>query len=558
MGTVSLISAAQYLRTSTDEQRHSLANQCEAIERYAQQHGFVITNSYVDAGRSGLVIGARKALQKMLRELTSGLAGFKAILVYDVSRWGRFQDCDEAAHYEFLCRQCGVTVHYCAEPFANNVTAHSSIIKALKRTMAGEFSRELGERGYAGKRRAVLSGSRPGGPAGYALRRMAITSDGKTRRRLRPGQSKPFPTDQVTLVHGPKHEVAVVRQLFSRFIEGKGKIGPLDLARWLNLRRIPTEEGTSWTRHKVWGILSNPKYTGRLVWGRTTQRLRTRTKPQPENTWAVHERAFKPIVDARSFAQAQQLLRQRSNRRIPEKALIAEMQRLLAKYRRLSEALVDERGAYKICTYRRHFGSLRRAYDVAGFRYPANVFANTAKTTKTCAVRDNVLRRLLSLFPRQMQAFRFRQATRRSNLLFRGRFKLYVWMARQYRSGRYGKRWRLMISQRENDGLTLLCLLDADNEAPESFYLFSAFDLRCWQYSFGPSDNLLSRGIRLEDLSQLCSAAEKTLIANAIPVPALDLSGLKKPLLQYQRSGGARDRLFAATPGERSRKQPRQ
>jgi hypothetical protein len=24
--------------------------------------------------------------------------------VYDVSRWGRFQDPDEAAHYEFLCK----------------------------------------------------------------------------------------------------------------------------------------------------------------------------------------------------------------------------------------------------------------------------------------------------------------------------------------------------------------------------------------------------------------------------------------------------------------------
>jgi hypothetical protein len=57
---------------------------------------------------------------------------------YDVSRWGRFQDTDEAAHYEFLCKSAGVPIHYCAEAFANDGTLPSLIMKALKRTMAGE------------------------------------------------------------------------------------------------------------------------------------------------------------------------------------------------------------------------------------------------------------------------------------------------------------------------------------------------------------------------------------------------------------------------------------
>jgi hypothetical protein len=57
---------------------------------------------------------------------------------------GRFQDTDEAAHYEFLCKRSGVPIHYCAEPFANDGTVPSSILKTLKRTMAAEYSRELG------------------------------------------------------------------------------------------------------------------------------------------------------------------------------------------------------------------------------------------------------------------------------------------------------------------------------------------------------------------------------------------------------------------------------
>ena len=50
----------------------------------------------------------------------SGRADFTAILVYDVSRWERFQDADESAYYEFLCKEAGITVHYCAEQFEND------------------------------------------------------------------------------------------------------------------------------------------------------------------------------------------------------------------------------------------------------------------------------------------------------------------------------------------------------------------------------------------------------------------------------------------------------
>jgi hypothetical protein len=35
----------------------------------------------------------------------SGAASFDVILVYDVSRWGRFQDADESAYYEYLCKR---------------------------------------------------------------------------------------------------------------------------------------------------------------------------------------------------------------------------------------------------------------------------------------------------------------------------------------------------------------------------------------------------------------------------------------------------------------------
>ncbi len=58
------------------------------------------------------------------------------MLVYDVSRWGRFQDCDESAFYEYLCRRAGIRVEYCMEEFRNDGTPISAVLKVLKRVMA--------------------------------------------------------------------------------------------------------------------------------------------------------------------------------------------------------------------------------------------------------------------------------------------------------------------------------------------------------------------------------------------------------------------------------------
>jgi glyoxylase-like metal-dependent hydrolase (beta-lactamase superfamily II) len=135
--------AAQYLRMSTELQQYSIANQSAAIALYAAAHDIGIIHSFVDEGKSGTTIKKRKGLQELLRVVQSGEADFDQILVYDVSRWGRFPDSDESAHYEYLCKQAGIAVHYCAEQFDNDNSTASNLLKALKRAMAGEFSREL-------------------------------------------------------------------------------------------------------------------------------------------------------------------------------------------------------------------------------------------------------------------------------------------------------------------------------------------------------------------------------------------------------------------------------
>ena len=169
-----MIRAAQYLRMSTEHQKYSLQNQAATIADRATQRGYSVVMTYSDAAKSGVTIRKRDGLKRLIEDVVTGDPGFSIILVYDVSRWGRFQDTDEAAHYEFLCRASGVQVEYCAESFSNDGSIASSLMKALKRSMAAEYSRELSEKVRRGQACLAGMGFWQGGQPGYGLRRMLL------------------------------------------------------------------------------------------------------------------------------------------------------------------------------------------------------------------------------------------------------------------------------------------------------------------------------------------------------------------------------------------------
>ena len=91
--------AAEYVRMSTEHQQYSTHNQADKIREYAARRGIEIVCTYADEGKSGLSLGGRAALQRLIADVETGQANFNLILVYDVSRWGRFQDADESAYY---------------------------------------------------------------------------------------------------------------------------------------------------------------------------------------------------------------------------------------------------------------------------------------------------------------------------------------------------------------------------------------------------------------------------------------------------------------------------
>ena len=182
--------AAQYVRMSTEYQQYSIENQAAVIATYAHAHDLSIIRTYADKSESGLKIKNRAALLQLIMDVTNGVADYNHILVYDVSRWGRFQDIDESAHYEFLCKQAGIKVAYCAEQFENDGSLLSNMAKNLKRFMAAGFSQDLSRKVHAGACRFARLGFLVGGRVTYGLERVLVDENLQPKATLKNGDRK--------------------------------------------------------------------------------------------------------------------------------------------------------------------------------------------------------------------------------------------------------------------------------------------------------------------------------------------------------------------------------
>ncbi|MCK1741222.1 recombinase family protein [Bradyrhizobium sp. 139] len=360
------LGAAQYVRMSTDHQRYSIENQAAVIAAYAQVRGLEIVRTYRDEGESGLGIKNRPGLTGLIADVRQGRVNFNHILIYDVSRWGRFQDIDESAHYEFLCREAGIAVSYCAEQFENDGSLISGIVKNIKRVMAAEYSRELGVKVHTGACHLSRLGFRQGGHPCFGLRRELIDESGRSRGIMESGQWKSLQTDRVILRPGPEHEIETVRSIFDRFV--KGHLTETKIARELNLGGA-LNQGRPWTFCKIHYLLQNDNYIGTNRYNRHSCRLRTVRKENPPADWIKKEGAFEPIVDKTIFAKAQQILDDRRHCwGVSDEEMLKRLRVLLHRRGRLSRDVINEtQGIPSSVAYLTRFGSLRAAYRLIGY-----------------------------------------------------------------------------------------------------------------------------------------------------------------------------------------------
>ncbi|MDE4916313.1 DNA invertase Pin-like site-specific DNA recombinase [Cupriavidus metallidurans] len=504
------VRAAEYVRMSTEHQQYSTENQRDKIREYALRRGYRIVHTYADEGKSGLRIDGRQALQDLIRDVESGAADFQVILVYDVSRWGRFQDADESAYYEYICRRAGLQVAYCAEQFENDGSPVSTIVKGVKRAMAGEYSRELSAKVFAGQCRLIEMGFRQGGPAGYGLRRVLVDQHGVMKGPLARGEHKSIQTDRVILMPGPESEVRTVNLIYSWFIEEARN--EHEIAARLNEMRIDTELGRPWSRSTVREVLTNEKYIGNNVYNRVSFKLKKMRVTNTPDMWIRKEHAFESIIPSDIFYTAQGIMRARA-RRYTDSELIDRLRALYKSRGFLSGLVIDEtEGMPSTSVYVYHFGSLIRAYQTVGFtpdrdyryvetnRFLRRLHPETVTETerKISALGGTVVRD---------------PAT--DMLMLNGEFSASLVLARCQSPAIGHYRWKVRFDTSLAPDITVAIRLDQENKSILDYYLLPRLDFCRPRISLAERNPAELESYRFDNLDYLYGMAARSRLRRA-------------------------------------------
>jgi DNA invertase Pin-like site-specific DNA recombinase len=504
MQTMNATPAAQYLRVSHGGRDYPLELQQTAIAKYAEQHNLAIISTYSDVGKSGLTMKERSGFRRLIQDVITGRAAYRAVLVYDISRWGRFQDTDEAAHYEFLCTSVGIAVHYCAEAFENNRTPHSLIQKSIRRLMAADYSRQLSIKCFRGQKRLAEYGFKMGGQAGYGFRRMVLGADGQAKHVLKTGEYKSLSADRIVLIPGPRKEINQVREIYREVIRDRKT--PTAIAFSLNSRGAPWQYGREWSHYAVKDILTNPKYAGLNVWNRRAIKLHGHCVFNSPKEWVTRSQAYPPLIDMTTFERVQRILEEMAASR-PEAELLSKLKEFLAQQGRLTQKMIDATSNLASAqAYRRRFGNLRRLYKLIGYQ-PEERFKKSDGLKRAKLFQERLVKNLRELYG---QAIRVQGGTNNKGpiLCLNGGLKIAVRVCSKVPNRSGVIRWRLYCGVGEqSQHFDLLCLLSDANNCFYRYYLVPPVSRLPEKRFFAANDDILASGLRLNNLANLRDAA---------------------------------------------------
>ncbi|MCI0748839.1 MAG: recombinase family protein [Verrucomicrobia subdivision 3 bacterium] len=497
--------AAAYVRMSTEHQQYSTSNQMDVIREYAKRRGMQIIKEYSDEGKSGLNIQGRESLAQMIQDVQDGKINFSSILVYDVSRWGRFQDADESAYYEYICRRAGVPVHYCAEQFENDGSPVSTIVKGVKRAMAGEYSRELSSKVFQGACRLIQLGYKQGGTAGFGLRRMLIDQNGQHKAVLKMGEHKCLQTDRVILVPGPDEEVKVVQWIYHAFVnDGKSET---EIAKALNAQGVLTDFARAWNRSTVHQVLTNEKYIGNNVYHRTSFKLKLKHVANPEEKWIRADGIFEGIVEPSLFHTARGIILARS-RKLTDDEMLERLRGVLNKHGRICGMLIDEADDLpSSAAFSHRFGSLVSAYRLIGYD-PGIDYSFIEINRKLRKERPQIVGSVIRRIEDLGAAAKWDEEAQLLHV--NNELRVSIVLCRHCTTGAGSSRWVIRLDEGLKPDITIAVRMDAANEVARDYYLLPAIDMTWENLRVAEENGVYLDAYRFETLDYFLGMAERT------------------------------------------------
>lgn len=305
---------AYYRRSTRDKQEYSIPIQQKHASEFAKQHNITILHEFED--RDTGLSAQRPGFQKLLSDWVSNPSAphIDYILVYDDSRWGRFPNINEAAAHEFECNVKGIQVIYVADGFPKEGGRESfitGVTRAMKRSMAAEYSRELGEKVFNGCMTIASKGYSVGGAPAYGMARVLLKENKERDRILLPGEHKAIANARVIFEPRNDETTKTVQQIFQMFVEEWRSLE--SIAQCLNDQQVPSPQNKKWKSGSILRILTNEVYIGTHIYNKTWGRLRksrikNKTRKNHKSKWVIVQNAFKPTIQAEVFDRAQERL----------------------------------------------------------------------------------------------------------------------------------------------------------------------------------------------------------------------------------------------------------
>ncbi len=298
-----MTSAVIYARVSSARQKkdETIGSQTAALRAHAEQLGLDVPDEWVfeDEGHSGATL-VRPALER-LRDLIAGV-GIDVVLCYSPDRLARKFGYQALLLEEFT--RAGTRVEFIKGPRGDS--PEDQLLVQFQGMFAEYEKAQILERYRRGKTHRAKTGSinvLSGAPFGY--------------RYVRKNEHTGAAYEIV------EHEAALVAELFRRYADDGASLA--ELTRWLTAQQVPTRTGKHrWDRSVIWGMLRNPAYAGRAVFGKTmvvhespglnrVARLQGRSTPRacktvdrPREQWT--EIAVPAIVSEQTFDRVAQRL----------------------------------------------------------------------------------------------------------------------------------------------------------------------------------------------------------------------------------------------------------
>ena len=382
--------AIGYFRHSADgRQEHSIPIQKEKVFGFADNSQIEIIDTFEDAGVSGLTPD-RPQFKAMMNRVHVDLS-FDLILVYDRTRWGRFQDRDLARRLIAECEKCGKQVHFTSDgpipPFGEHSIA-DTVIDMFGHDMASGYSAQLSDKVWAGEVYVAKHGFRCGGKAPYGMYRVEYDEQ-KNELGVMTGKArKRFPNGRVGLKPGNLKEVRIIKEIFEMFTVAG--IFEQEIANRLNQRKVPSPKmAQAPSSTKLWGvsavrkILQDEQYAGLVVYNKTSNKLKTGIKKNPREEWIVvpSHGKHKSVVSRETFEKARSIFEKRTY--VPTcEELLEQVRSFYKKHGMVPASLLRYfPGAPLTRFLSRRFGSIHEAYYA--------LFSETIRKAK-----DDVLKRI--------------------------------------------------------------------------------------------------------------------------------------------------------------------